>query len=73
MTSTTGLSYRLTSLRDKPLQLTPCLSKHTTLKTQDKIMKKKLPLIREEVSQEEARKRIEAINEPYKVGRLKAG
>ena len=34
---------------------------------QDKIMKKKLPLVREEVTKEEARARIEAINEPYKL------
>jgi len=32
-----------------------------------KIIKKKLPVIREEVSREEAQRRIEAINEPYKL------
>ncbi len=32
-----------------------------------KIIKKKLPVIREEVSREEAKRRIEAINEPYKL------
>ncbi len=32
-----------------------------------KIINKKLPVIREEVSREEAQKRIEAINEPYKL------
>lgn len=33
----------------------------------EKIIKQNLPLIREEVSREEAKKRIEAINEPYKL------
>ncbi|MFO5527603.1 MAG: threonine--tRNA ligase, partial [Cuspidothrix sp.] len=32
-----------------------------------KIINRKLPVIREEVSREEAKKRIEAINEPYKL------
>ncbi|MBD1936679.1 threonine--tRNA ligase [Microcoleus sp. FACHB-68] len=32
-----------------------------------KIVNRKLPVVREEVSREEARKRIEAINEPYKL------
>ncbi|HEY9689260.1 MAG TPA: threonine--tRNA ligase, partial [Coleofasciculaceae cyanobacterium] len=32
-----------------------------------KIVNKKLPVIREEVSREEARRRIEAIGEPYKL------
>lgn len=32
-----------------------------------KIIQKKLPVIREEVSREEAQRRIEAINEPYKL------
>ncbi len=32
-----------------------------------KIIKKKLPVIREEVSKEDAQKRIETINEPYKL------
>lgn len=32
-----------------------------------KIIKKKLPVIREEVSREEAQRRIKAINEPYKL------
>lgn len=32
-----------------------------------KIIKKKLPVIREEVSREEARRRIEALGEPYKL------
>ncbi|MCS6782466.1 MAG: threonine--tRNA ligase [Gloeomargarita sp. SKYBB_i_bin120] len=32
-----------------------------------KIIKKKLPVIREEVTREEARRRIEALNEPYKL------
>lgn len=36
-------------------------------KRMDKIIKKKLPLVREEVSREEARARIEAINEPFKL------
>jgi len=36
-------------------------------KEMDSIIKKKLPLRREEVSREEARSRIEAINEPYKL------
>ena len=33
----------------------------------ERIIKARLPLRREEVSREEARKRIEAINEPYKL------
>jgi len=36
-------------------------------KEMDFIIKKKLPLRREEVTREEAKKRIEAINEPYKL------
>ena len=32
-----------------------------------KIIHKKLPVVREEVSREEAKRRIEAINEPYKL------
>lgn len=32
-----------------------------------KIIKKKLPVVREEVSREEAKQRIQAINEPYKL------
>ncbi len=36
-------------------------------KEMDKIIKADLPLIREEVSREEARKRIEALGEPYKL------
>eukprot|EP00184_Porphyridium_aerugineum_P008179 CAMPEP_0184692708 /NCGR_PEP_ID=MMETSP0313-20130426/1067_1 /TAXON_ID=2792 /ORGANISM="Porphyridium aerugineum, Strain SAG 1380-2" /LENGTH=701 /DNA_ID=CAMNT_0027150557 /DNA_START=212 /DNA_END=2317 /DNA_ORIENTATION=- len=36
-------------------------------KEMENIIRKKLPLRREEVSREEARKRIEAINEPYKL------
>ena len=33
----------------------------------DKFIQMKLPLTREEISVEEARRRIEEINEPYKV------
>lgn len=36
-------------------------------KEMDKIIKKKLPVIREEVSREEAKRRIEGIQEPYKL------
>jgi len=36
-------------------------------KEMDKLISMKLPLVREEVSAEEARQRIEAINEPYKL------
>lgn len=36
-------------------------------KEMDKIIRRKLPVIREEVSREEAQKRIEAIKEPYKL------
>jgi threonyl-tRNA synthetase len=36
-------------------------------KEMTKIIKKKLPVIREEVSREEAKRRIQAINEPYKL------
>lgn len=36
-------------------------------KEMDRIIKKKLPLIREEVSRDEARTRIEALNEPFKL------
>ena len=36
-------------------------------KEMERIIKKRMPLRREEVSREEARKRIEAINEPYKL------
>lgn len=36
-------------------------------KEMDKIIKRKLPVIREEVSREEAERRIKAINEPYKL------
>jgi len=36
-------------------------------KEMDKIIKMKLPLVREEISEEEARRRIEEIGEPYKL------
>ncbi|KAJ4817719.1 Threonine--tRNA ligase [Rhynchospora pubera] len=36
-------------------------------KEMDRIVNRNLPLIREEVSREEAQKRIEALNEPYKL------
>jgi threonyl-tRNA synthetase len=36
-------------------------------KEMDRIIRKNLPLVREEVSREEAQKRIEALNEPYKL------
>ena len=36
-------------------------------KEMDKLIKMKLPLVREEVSQEEARRRIEEQEEPYKL------
>ncbi|MGK7927059.1 MAG: threonine--tRNA ligase, partial [Spirulina sp.] len=36
-------------------------------KEMDKIIKKKLPVLREEVTREEAEKRIQAIEEPYKL------
>jgi len=36
-------------------------------KEMEKIIKQNLPLVREEVSREEAKRRIEAINEPYKL------
>ena len=36
-------------------------------KAMDKIISKNLPIVREEVSREEAKKRIEAINEPFKL------
>ncbi|KAJ3696651.1 hypothetical protein LUZ61_000356 [Rhynchospora tenuis] len=36
-------------------------------KEMDRIINRNLPLIREEVSREEAQKRIEALNEPYKL------
>ena len=39
----------------------------TIQKEMVKIINRKLPLIREEVSREEAQRRIEAINEPYKL------
>ncbi|KAL5212313.1 hypothetical protein ABZP36_023160 [Zizania latifolia] len=38
-----------------------------TKKEMDRIIRKNLPLVREEVSREEAQKRIEALNEPYKL------
>lgn len=38
---------------------------HVTL--QDRIISRNLPLVREEVSREEAERRIKAINEPYKL------
>lgn len=36
-------------------------------KEMDKIIKRKLPLIREQVTREEAQRRIQALNEPYKL------
>ncbi|GJN22049.1 hypothetical protein PR202_gb09579 [Eleusine coracana subsp. coracana] len=36
-------------------------------KEMDRIIRRNLPLVREEVSREEAQKRIEALNEPYKL------
>jgi len=36
-------------------------------KEMDRIISRNLPLLREEVSREEAKKRIMAINEPYKM------
>nr|CAB3458463.1 unnamed protein product [Digitaria exilis] len=36
-------------------------------KEMDRIIRQNLPLVREEVSREEAQKRIEALNEPYKL------
>uniref|UniRef100_A0ACD5Z4Q3 Uncharacterized protein n=1 Tax=Avena sativa TaxID=4498 RepID=A0ACD5Z4Q3_AVESA len=36
-------------------------------KEMDRIIRKNLPLVREEVSREEAQQRIEALNEPYKL------
>ena len=36
-------------------------------KEMDKIIKRKLPVIREEVTREEAQRRIQALNEPYKL------
>lgn len=43
----------------------PCLP--PKLQEMERIIKARLPLRREEVTREEARKRIEAINEPYKL------
>lgn len=56
---------------DAPEQFTPADLKKI-LKEMQKIVKRKLPLRREEVSREEARARIEKLGEPYKLELLDA-
>jgi threonyl-tRNA synthetase len=51
---------------DSPESFTPENLK-AIKKEMDKIIKKKLPVMREEVTREEAERRIQAINEPYKL------
>lgn len=55
-----ALHTRLHTLTD-----IPCLP--PKIQEMERIIKARLPLRREEVTREEARKRIEAINEPYKL------
>jgi threonyl-tRNA synthetase len=64
-----GFYYDFKMPDDAPL--TPMALKRIK-KQMDKIIRKKLPLVREEVSREEARRRIEALDEPYKLEILDA-